>query len=584
MKQPLLPHTIRGLFFYTLRQYPFWFSLLALAMLASASAHVLTSYALKLLVDNATQGQALWSFGLAYIGIITLDAAGWRLYEWAHYHVFPLMKTHFGIRFFTHIMDHSHRYFANHLSGTLVAKVMDIRHGIEHLMEMFFQSILYQIILIAAGSIVVGLSHPIFCVCFLVWTAVFLSGTVLLLKKPLLASRAFAEKRSLVSGFLADTIGNINSVRLFAHVDSEKQHLTTEMDELAIKDRDSEKAVFLVRLVQDITIILFYAAIIFSLIHLYKQGKITAGDFAVVLALSRTLMSHVWAMAAKFNQMARNMGVCRQALATIFISHDILDDPQAKDLVVTKGEITFNNVNFAYEGQSPLFCQKNITLNPGEKVGLVGYSGSGKSSFVNLILRYFDLDDGAISIDGQNISKITQQSLRGQIAMIPQDTALFSRTILDNIRYANPNATTQMIEAAAKKAHAHEFIMDLPNGYNSLVGERGVKLSGGQRQRIAIARAILKNAPIFILDEATSALDSDTEKHIKDSLQTMMANRTSIVIAHRLSTLTDMDRILVFDKGRIIQDGSHEILMADKTGHYARLWDLQAKGFLDRDL
>jgi ATP-binding cassette subfamily B protein len=246
---------------------------------------------------------------------------------------------------------------------------------------------------------------------------------------------------------------------------------------------------------------------------------------------------------------------------------------------VDKGEISFKNVQFHYKGATPLFESMNITIHAGQKVDLVGYSGSGKTSFVNLILRLFDINGGQILIDNQDISKVTQDSLRENIGMIPQDPSLFHRSLAENIRYGKPHASDVEVIDAAKRAHAHEFIEKLPNGYESLVGERGVKLSGGQRKRVAIARAILKNAPILILDEATSQLDSVNENYIQKSLHELMAGKTTIVIAHRLSTLLHMDRILVFDAEKIVEDGTHGELLA-KSSLYKTLWDAQVGGFL----
>lgn len=261
------------------------------------------------------------------------------------------------------------------------------------------------------------------------------------------------------------------------------------------------------------------------------------------------------------------------------IHFEIQDKPDAVSLKCNSGQITFNNVKFHYDGTEPLFQNKSITIKTGQKVGLVGYSGGGKSTFVNLILRLYDVTDGAILIDDQDICNVTQDSLRAKIAMIPQDPSLFHRTLMENIRYGKIDASDDEVIEAAKKAHAHEFISKLPQGYESLVGERGVKLSGGQRQRIAIARAILKNAPILILDEATSQLDSVTESNIQESLWELMQDKTTIVIAHRLSTLLHMDRILVFDQGKIIEDGTHQELL-DKNGMYRILWNAQIDGFL----
>ena len=279
------------------------------------------------------------------------------------------------------------------------------------------------------------------------------------------------------------------------------------------------------------------------------------------------------------NQLFKEMGTIRPALSLVIQKHAITDFLGEKDLNISKGEIHFENVTFNYLKNTNLFKNQNLVIEAGQKVGLVGFSGSGKTTFVNLMLRFFELNEGRILIDGQDIAKVTQDSLRTHIAMIPQEPMLFHRTLLENIRYGRLDASDEEVLEAAKKAHCHEFIMKLEQGYETMVGERGIKLSGGQRQRIAIARAILKNAPILILDEATSALDSVTEKLIQASLKVLMKGRTTIVIAHRLSTLADMDRILVFKQGQIVEDGPQEELLK-KEGHFAKLYALQSGGLL----
>ena len=286
-----------------------------------------------------------------------------------------------------------------------------------------------------------------------------------------------------------------------------------------------------------------------------------------------------WYTMSQVNEFHQAIGKCKQSLTSLILPHDIQDKENARLLLVQKGQINFLEVEFYYKGMKPLLENKSICIDGGQKVGLVGYSGGVKSTFVNLILRLYEVSCGQIQIAGQDIRNITQESLPTQIGMIPQDPTLFPRTLMENIRYGRIEASDEEVITASKKAHAHEFISKLQHGYDSLVGERGVKLSGGQRQRIAIARAILKNAPILMLDEATSQLDSVTESHIQESLWELMQDKTTIVIAHRLSTLLHMDRILVFDQGKIVEDGSHANLLA-KSGLYKSLWEKQVAGFL----
>ncbi len=305
----------------------------------------------------------------------------------------------------------------------------------------------------------------------------------------------------------------------------------------------------------------------------------SVGDFALVLGLSIEVGYMSWWTMEQIDELNKAIGKCTQSLHKLFTPLEIQDKKDAQDLQITSGQISFNNVTFHYKSTTPLFFNKTITIAAGQKVGLVGYSGSGKSTFVNLILRVYDVTDGQILIDGQNIGAVKIDSLHKNIAMIPQEPLLFHRSLLENIRYGKISATDEEVIHAAKKAHAHEFIEKLSQGYNTLVGERGIKLSGGQRQRIAIARAILKNAPIFILDEATSQLDSLTEHDIQASLWELMQNKTTIVVAHRLSTLLNMDRIIVFAQGKIAEDGTHNELLL-RGGLYKTLWDAQVGGFL----
>jgi len=291
------------------------------------------------------------------------------------------------------------------------------------------------------------------------------------------------------------------------------------------------------------------------------------------------LLGWLWYITFQLTIFVREKATVGNALKLIQQSHGLTDKKNAQPVQITQGEICFGDVTFSYQKNCTVFSQLNLIIPGGQRIGLVGYSGSGKSTFVNLILRFYDVQSGRILIDQQNIANVTQDSLRAQIAMIPQEPALFHRTLMENIRYGRLDATDEEVIEASRLAHCHEFIGKLDDGYNALVGERGVKLSGGQRQRIAIARAMLKNAPILILDEATSSLDSVTEKLIQESLHILMQGRTTIVVAHRLSTLSGLDRIIVFDKGAIIEEGTKEHLL-NLHGHFAKLWNMQTEGFL----
>lgn len=388
-----------------------------------------------------------------------------------------------------------------------------------------------------------------------------------------------ASSESQLSGQLVDSLANQSNIRIFSKraYEVERMHKFFHLVQQAFQ----KKELFIVLLccAQGAMIALMMGLAAFTLIHLYDKGLVSIGDFALILGISMELGHMMWYTMYQVDQFNQALGKAKQSLNALLIPHDIKDKNKADQLLVTQGRIEFSKVKFNYLGGYSLFQNKSVRIEAGQKVGLVGYSGGGKSTFVNLILRLYDVVDGQILIDGQDISEVTQESLRQAIAMIPQDPTLFHRSLKDNIRYGKTDATDDEVILASQKAHAHEFISLLPEGYEALVGERGVKLSGGQRQRIAIARAILKNAPILILDEATSQLDSITESNIQESLWELMQGKTTLVIAHRLSTLLHMDRILVFDKGHIVEDGSHAELL-HQDGLYKTLWDAQVGGFL----
>ncbi len=315
------------------------------------------------------------------------------------------------------------------------------------------------------------------------------------------------------------------------------------------------------------------------LIVLYQHKQVTVGDFALILTLTMSLFQQLWHIANQIGEVYKQLGKCTQAMPLLSTPNEIVNADGASPLQCDHGGINFADVTFAYESGNDVYQELCLQIPAGQKVGLVGFSGCGKSTLINLLTRQFDLHSGKISIDAQDISKVTLDSLREHISLIPQDPVLFHRSLRDNIRYGNLEATEEMVLHAAQQAHCHEFIASLPDGYDTLVGERGVKLSGGQRQRIAIARALLDSAPILVLDEATSSLDSVTEQKIQASLQCAFKNRTTIVVAHRLSTLLQMDRIIVIDKGQIIEDGCHADLL-EANGQFAKMWSLQKDGFL----
>lgn len=479
---------------------------------------------------------------------------------------------------FAYLNQHSHHYFQNNFAGSLINKIVDMQGGIVDIFTIL-DDVYAQTLGLTIAIVTLLVIHPIFAFILVGWVAVFLAITFLFLKSIQHRSYLFAEARSSLVGKMVDSISNIVNIRLFAKHRYENSYVGDSIAYTIQQDRNMLAKIIHMRIWWDVSFIALLGINLWILGKMYSQNLVTIGDFSFIITLSTSIFFNMWYIAGQFVSFSEQVGKCRQALSIINAVHDIVDITDAKPLTVTQGEIEFKEVSFHYGSGAKLFHNKNILIHAGEKVGLVGFSGSGKSTFVNLILRLFDVESGSITIDHQNIKTVQQESLRENIALIPQDISLFHRTLLENIRYGCSSASDEDVIEASKKAHCHEFITQLNEGYHAMVGERGIKLSGGQRQRIAIARAILKNAPLLILDEATSALDSVTEKYIQDALHLLMRGKTTIVVAHRLSTLSEMDRILVFDNGQIIEDGTHDELIQLK-GHYAKMWHMQAGGFL----
>lgn len=568
------------------KPYKGLFFLIALSGLLWAFINTLLPFTLKLIIDHvatfagdkAILFKTTQPYVLGYIALWLCLVINMRFLDWMKLRLFPNIREDVMVQMFSYLNQHSHRYFQNNFAGSLVNKITDMQQGVINIFNTIDDSY-SQILGIAVAVIMLLLIHPIFAFILLSWAFAFLMITFLFLKPIQVLSKDFAESKTTVVGKMVDSITNIMNVRLFARFSNENDYIHQSIKNAAQKDRAMQRKIIFMRLFWDASIIILMSLNIFILLYLYSKNLVTIGDFTFVISLSISLLWNLWFLASQFVAFSEQVGFCQQALSIVTQPHEIIDSPIAKPLVISKGKIQFHNVTFHYDEGKRLFNNKNITLEGGKKVGLVGFTGSGKSTFVNLILRIFEVESGEITIDSQNINLVTQDSLRNQIALIPQDITLFHRTLMENIRFGKIEATDSEVIEVAKRAHCHEFINELSQGYQSLVGERGIKLSGGQRQRIAIARAMLKNAPILILDEATSSLDSITEKYIQDALHDIMQNKTTIVIAHRLSTLSKMDRILVFDNGRIIEDGTHEELL-EKKGHYARMWEMQAGGFL----
>jgi ATP-binding cassette, subfamily B, bacterial len=541
----------------------------------------LRPYCIKLLVNaiSLDQHEVIWTIACYLIAIYVAIPVNWRIVDLIDLYYQPRIKNYIARHMFDYVTCHEYRFFQNNFAGSISSKITDLATSVPQMIQTMLYQYASNTIGITIAMFTMAQVSPYFAMIIIIWVIILLTASFVTVKKFNYLANNTAEAVSRIIGHTVDSISNILSVRLFSRRAREISELDRLQDGYLQAYKVRGKFMFWLYSAQGLGFFIHQLGSLLLLLYLYQQGEVTAGDFAMILMINNWIVDNLWALLNNIRTFSENWGMADQALKTLYIPINALDSHDAKPLILTKGQITFDRVSFRYLEDSTLFRNKSVVIAAGSKVGLVGYSGSGKSTFINLILRLYDIQSGQILIDNQDIRNVTQDSLRNAISMIPQDPLLFHRSLMENIRYGKTNASDEEVMIAAKRAYADEFIIKLEKGYDAMVGERGVKLSGGQRQRIAIARAILKNAPILILDEATSQLDSVTEDKIQDSLEHLMQNKTTIVIAHRLSTLLRMDRILVFDQGKIIEDGDHRDLIA-RGGRYKQLWDAQVGGFL----
>ncbi|MDA7571442.1 ABC transporter ATP-binding protein/permease, partial [Porticoccaceae bacterium] len=491
-----------------------------------------------------------------------------------------------SVRWMAHryLLNQSYGFFQNEFSGRIATKVMQTALAVRDTVMKLLDVMLFVAIYMVTALILVASADPRLCIPLIIWLFFYIIVQRYFVPKMKKIAMVQADARSLMTGRIVDSYTNIITLKLFSHSNRESAYIRDGMSEFLNTVHPQ------MRLVTKLNICLWALnmSLVFSTaalgIYLWFNGSITPGAIAIVmsLAIRLTSMSHwiLWEISGLFE----NIGTVQDGINTLSVPSKVNDKPNAIALNVNRGDIIFDSVNFSYNTSEAVFENLDLQIPAGEKVGIVGRSGAGKSSLVSLLLRFYDIQSGAITIDGHNIEGVRQESLRSNIAMVTQDTSLLHRSVRENIMFGRPEATEEEMVVAAKKAQAHDFILSLRDnvgrgGYDAHVGERGVTLSGGQRQRIAIARVLLKDAPILVLDEATSALDSEVEAAIQLSLYQLMEGKTVIAIAHRLSTIAAMDRLIVFDEGKIIEQGTHQELLR-KNGIYTKLWGHQSGGFL----
>jgi len=486
-----------------------------------------------------------------------------------------------------HVARQSWAFFQNDFAGRIASRVLQTGPAVRESLVALITGVWYILVYGSSALILLASADAWLALPITVWFASYLVLLRVFVPRMRDRSKEVSEARSMLTGRVVDTYTNILTVKLFARARHEDAYVRDAIEEHTGLFYASLRLNTLFSFCLTTLNAMLVTGTGAIAIALWVHGKVGVGTVAMALPLSWQIINIAGWVAMRVTEIFENIGVVQEGMMTIARPIGLADRPDAAPLVVTRGEIKFDDVRFGYGRESGLIDGLTLTVKPGERIGLVGRSGAGKSTLVNLLLRFFDLEDGRILIDGQDIALATQESLRGQISVVTQDTSLLHRSIRENIRYGRPEAGEAEILAAAKLAHADEFIAHLEDwrgrtGYDSQVGERGVKLSGGQRQRIAIARVILKNAPILVLDEATSALDSEVEAAIQASLDTLMAGKTVIAIAHRLSTIARMDRLVILDHGHIVEQGSHDELLR-AGGHYASLWRRQSGGFIDAE-
>lgn len=474
---------------------------------------------------------------------------------------------------------HSFGFFSSNFVGGLVTKVKRYERAYERLQDQVAYD-MGRALLITISIIIVFLwQYPIFGLILLIWTIIFLAFAYRFALYKLPYDIRQADQDTRVTSQLADSITNNINIKLFTNYQFE----TTRFDDVTQTQAELRKKSWRLGvigdLVQSILWIILEIGMMYLAIKFWLEGNLQVGDVALVQIYLMRVLDNLWNTAKNTKNIYEALADANEMTEILIRSQDITDAPGASPLQIEKGKIDFKNASFGYHEGVAVLDNFNLEINPGERIAFVGPSGGGKSTIIKLLFRFYDVESGEIEIDGQNISKITQDSLRKALALVPQDPILFHRSLMENIRYARPSASDADVMEAAKLAHVHEFATSFPQGYDTYVGERGIKLSGGERQRVAIARALLKNAPILVLDEATSSLDSESEMFIQEALKKLMHGRTTIVVAHRLSTIMQMDRILVIEGGKIIEQGKHQDLLKIKEGTYQKLWEIQAGGF-----
>lgn len=565
--------------FRYIRRHPAAHATVMVSVLAAVACALLSQYAIKNLIDTLGLGrdhmrEVIGAFVLL-VALIAADNLLWRVGGWVGAHCFVQVTGDLRRDLFRYLGGHSPTYFAERQPGMLASRITATSNAVYIAENTFSWNVMPPCIAVLGSIIMIVAVNPLMAAGLFGVSAVLSYILYRLAGRGTRRHHAFAARAAAVDGELVDVIGNMGLVRAFGATFREQRRFAGKVNEEMSSRTESLLYLEKLRLLHAVVTALLSAGLLGWALLLWHHGQASAGDIVLVSSLGFTILHGTRDLAVALVDITQHVARLAEAVETLLQPHGMPDKDDAKPFQEHGGRVAFENVTFAYPRRQPVLRDFNLEIPPGQRVGLIGRSGAGKSTVLALLQRFYDPEQGAVKIDGQNIATLTQESLRNAMALVPQDISLMHRTVFENIQYGRPDATAEEVHAAAREARCTEFIEAMPEGFETMVGDRGVKLSGGQRQRIAIARAILKNAPILLLDEATSALDSESEEAIQQALDRLMQGRTVIAIAHRLSTLQNFDRIVVMDKGEVIDDGAPTVLR-DRPGLYRELLAHQA--------
>jgi len=511
--------------------------------------------------------------------LAAVNQVAWRTLAYANNFFQPRVMSDLLNTCYEYLLGHSYNFFNNNFVGSIVTRVRRFQGSFERLADVLTWDISRTLLRVSFILVILLAFKPVLGLLVIIWCAIYVLFAYAYSRFKLKYDIQMAEQETKTTAHLADTITNSLNTKLFTSQAVELKSFKSITEKLYRLRKYAWDLANHAEIFQGFAMVVLEFALLYKAVGYWQRGQLTIGDFALLQAYLGTIFESLWNFGKNIRSIYEALADANEMTEMLMQPQEVVDKKHAAKLKVHAGAIEFRNLNFHYHHGTQILKDFNLRIEAGERVALIGPSGGGKSTIVKLLFRFLDIQGGEILIDGTNIADVTQDSLRRNISLVPQEPILFHRTLMENIRYGKPTATEAEIKLAARAAHAHEFISKFPDGYETYVGERGVKLSGGERQRVAIARAILKNAPILVLDEATSSLDSESESLIQDALEHLMKGKTTIVIAHRLSTIMKMDRIVVIENGKITEQGKHEELLRASQGTYQRLWEIQAGGF-----